>query len=146
MSAGSTSDPRSIAVLPFTNRSPVAEDEFFIDGIHDDLLTNLSRIGDLKVISRTSVTRFRDTDTPIPDIAKELGVATVMEGAVQRAGDTVRINVQLIDAASDEQLDEGESATRHRQRRQHTKRCPRHRAFRAHWPVCGSNITGQASS
>ena len=79
---------QSIAVLPFTNRSPVAEDEFFIDGIHDDLLTNLARIGGLKVISRTSVARFRDTEKPIPDIARELGVATVMEGAVQRAGDT----------------------------------------------------------
>ena len=99
-----TIDPRSIAVLPFTNRSPESEDEFFIDGIHDDLLTNLARIGELKVISRTSVLRFKDTDTPIPEIAATLGVATVMEGAVQRAGDMVRINVQLIDAKTDEHL------------------------------------------
>ncbi|MEM1412861.1 MAG: tetratricopeptide repeat protein [Pseudomonadota bacterium] len=97
-------DPRSIAVLPFTNRSPMAEDEFFIDGIHDDLLTNLARIGELKVISRTSVQRFKETDTPIPEIAQMLGVATIMEGAVQRAGNMVRINVQLIDADSDEHL------------------------------------------
>ena len=106
--AGTAVDPtvprESIAVLPFTNRSPVAEDEFFIDGIHDDLLTNLARIRGMKVISRTSVERFRDTDRPIPDIARELGVATVMEGAVQRAGDRVRINVQLIDANTDEHL------------------------------------------
>ena len=95
---------QSVAVLPFTNRSPVADDEFFIDGIHDDLLTNLARISGLKVISRTSVARFRDTEVPIPDIARELGVATVMEGAVQRAGDMVRINVQLIDAQTDEHL------------------------------------------
>jgi len=102
--AAAPAPPRSIAVLPFTNRSPLADDEFFIDGIHDDLLTNLARIGGLKVISRTSVARFRDTQKPIPEIARELDVATVMEGAVQRAGDTVRINVQLIDAATDEHL------------------------------------------
>lgn len=97
-------DPHSIAVLPFTNRSPVAEDEFFIDGIHDDLLTNLARVGDLKVISRTSVGRYRDTEKSIPEIARELGVGTIMEGAVQRAGNMVRINVQLIDAKTDEHL------------------------------------------
>lgn len=97
-------DPRSIAVLPFDNRSPVSEDEFFIDGIHDDLLTHLSRIGGIKVISRTSVSRYRDTPKSMPEIADELGVATIMEGAVQRAGNTVRINVQLIDAATDEHL------------------------------------------
>ncbi|NNL96478.1 MAG: hypothetical protein HKO64_12725, partial [Xanthomonadales bacterium] len=68
------------------------------------LLTNLARIGDLKVISRTSVLRFKDTERPLPEIAAELGVATIMEGAVQRSGDTVRINVQLIDAQTDEHL------------------------------------------
>jgi TolB-like protein len=95
---------QSIAVLPFDNRSARAEDEYFAEGIHDDLLTNLSRIGALKVISRTSVLRYRDTEQPIPEIARELGVATVMEGAVQRSGNQVRINVQLIDAATDEHL------------------------------------------
>ncbi len=95
---------QSIAVLPFDNRSPRAEDEYFAEGIHDDLLTNLSRIGALKVISRTSVLRYRDTEQPIPEIARELGVATVMEGAVQRSGNQVRINVQLIDAQTDEHL------------------------------------------
>lgn len=97
-------DRQSIAVLPFTNRSRLEEDQFFVEGVHDDLLTNLARIGDLKVISRTSVMRYKDTEKPIPEIAGELGVATVMEGAVQRSGDTVRINVQLIDAETDEHL------------------------------------------
>ena len=95
---------RSIAVLPFDNRSNREEDEFFVQGMHDDLLTNLAKIGSLKVISRTSVARYKNTEIPIPEIAKELGVATVMEGAVQRAGNTVRINVQLIDAETDEHL------------------------------------------
>ena len=95
---------KSIAVLPFNNRSRLEEDEYFVEGMHDDLLTNLAKIGSLKVISRTSVMRFKDTEVPIPEIARELGVATIMEGAVQRAGDTVRINVQLIDAETDEHL------------------------------------------
>jgi TolB-like protein len=97
-------DRQSIAVLPFDNRSRLEEDEFFVEGIHDDLLTNLARIGSLKVISRTSVGKYRDTEKSIPEIAGELGVATVMEGAVQRSGNTVRINVQLIDAQTDEHL------------------------------------------
>ncbi len=95
---------QSIAVLPFDNRSNLEEDEFFVEGMHDDLLTNLAKIGSLKVISRTSVARYKDTGSSIPEIAKELGVATIMEGAVQRAGNTVRINVQLIDAQTDEHL------------------------------------------
>jgi TolB-like protein/Tfp pilus assembly protein PilF len=95
---------QSIAVLPFDNRSRNEEDEFFVEGVHDDLLTNLARIGSLKVISRTSVGQYAGTTKSIPDIARELGVATVMEGAVQRSGDTVRINVQLIDAQTDEHL------------------------------------------
>jgi TolB-like protein len=95
---------QSIAVLPFDNRSRVEDDAYFVDGIHDDLLTSLARIGSLKVISRTSVAQYRGTTKTIPQIAGELGVATVMEGAVQRAGNTVRINVQLIDAQTDEHL------------------------------------------
>jgi len=94
----------SIAVLPFDNRSKLEDDIFFTEGIHDDLLTNLARIGSLKVISRTSVMRYQDTLLSIPEIAQELGVSTVLEGAVQRAGGTVRINVQLIDARTDEHL------------------------------------------
>ena len=94
----------SIAVLPFANRSDDKSDMYFTDGIHDDLLTHLSRIDAFKVISRTSVMEFRDTTKNIKDIARELSVANVMEGSVQRAGDRVRINVQLIDAETDEHL------------------------------------------
>jgi TolB-like protein len=96
---------KSIAVIPFQNRSANEENaEFFSDGVHDELLTNLSKIGDLKVISRTSVMSYRDTTKNIQQIATELGVANILEGGVQRAGDTVRINVQLIDAESDEHI------------------------------------------
>ncbi len=95
---------RSIAVLPFVNRSNAAEDAFFVDGIHDDILTHLAKISALKVISRTSVMQYRDTRKPIREIGDELDVATIMEGSVQRAGDRVRINVQLIDADTDEHL------------------------------------------
>ena len=97
-------DPNTIAVLPFDNRSQQEGDRYFVEGIHDDLLTNLARIGGLKVISRTSVMSYAGTNQTIPEIASELGVATVMEGAVQRSADTVRINVQLIDAATDQHL------------------------------------------
>jgi TolB-like protein/Tfp pilus assembly protein PilF len=94
----------SIAVLPFDNRSNREEDEFFTEGMHDDLLTTLAKIGSMKVISRTSVMEYRDTTKKIPEIARELGVANVLEGGVQRAGNQVRINVQLIDAETDEHL------------------------------------------
>jgi len=95
---------QSIAVLPFDNRSRNVEDEYFTEGVHDDLLTKLARIGSLKVISRTSVNRYKETNKSIPEIAAELGVATVVEGAVQRSGSTMHINVQLIDANTDEHL------------------------------------------
>ena len=94
----------SIAVLPFDNRSNREEDQFFTDGIHDELLATIANIGSLKVISRTSVMEYRDTIKKIPQIARELGVANVLEGGIQRSGNQVRINVQLIDAASDEHL------------------------------------------
>jgi len=97
-------DPSSIAVLPFDNRSARDDDQFFVDGIHDDLLTQLARIGSMKVISRTSVMSYRDSGKNLRTIGEELGVATILEGGVQRAGDTIRINVQLIDAATDEHL------------------------------------------
>lgn len=93
---------RSVAVIPFDNLSNDATNEPFTVGIHDDLLTQISRIGSLRTISRTSVMQYRDTTKTIPQIAQELGVATILEGGVQRAGDRVRINVQLIDAATDE--------------------------------------------
>lgn len=95
---------KSIAVLPFTNRSPDANDAYFTDGVHDDLLTQLAKIDAFSVISRTSVMEYRDTSKNLRQIGDELGVANIMEGAVQRAGNRVRINVQLIDADSDEHL------------------------------------------
>lgn len=91
----------SIAVLPFANRSANSDDAFFVDGIHDDLLSHISKISAIKTISRTSVMRYRESTQSIPEIAAELGVATVLEGGIQRAGDVVRINVQLIDASTD---------------------------------------------
>ncbi len=100
----STASGQSIAVLPFVNRSALEEDIFFVDGVHDDLLTLLSKLRDLKVISRTSVEKFRDTSLGIPELASQLGVATVLEGAIQRAGGQVHINVQLIDAVTDKHL------------------------------------------
>jgi TolB-like protein/tetratricopeptide (TPR) repeat protein len=94
----------SIAVLPFTSRSTDPENELFADGIHDDLVTRLANIGALKVISRTSVMEYRNTTKNLRQIAVELGVGTVLEGAVQRVGDNVRINAQLIDATTDQHL------------------------------------------
>jgi TolB-like protein len=94
----------SIAVLPFDNRSPQTEDAFFAEGIHDDILTHLAKIGTLKVISRTSMLEYAGTTKNMRTIGDELGVATILEGAVQRAGNRVRINVQLIDARDDRHL------------------------------------------
>jgi TolB-like protein len=96
--------PGSIAVLPFTNRSAEPDTAYFVDGIHDDLLTQLARNGALKVISRTSMMEYRDTTKNVRQIGEELGVASVLEGAVQRAGRRVRINAQLIDTATDAHL------------------------------------------
>lgn len=95
---------RSIAVLPFAMRSSNEDDRFFSEGMHDDLLTQLARIDSLTVISRTSVRQYENTTKSIPEIAQELGVATVLEGAVQRAGDRIRLNVQLIEAETDAHL------------------------------------------
>ncbi len=94
----------SIAVLPFANRSRLEDDLFFTDGIHDDLLTQLAKLDGFKVISRTSVMEYRGTTKKIPEIAAELGVGKILEGGVQRAGNRIRINAQLIDVATDEHL------------------------------------------
>lgn len=103
--AGVVADKRkSIAVLPFQNRSSRKEDKFFTEGIHDDLLTTIAKIGSMKVISRTSVMEYKDTTKKIRDIANELGIENILEGGVQRAGNKVRINVQLISAATDKHL------------------------------------------
>ena len=93
-----------IAVLPFRNRSALSEDAFFAEGMHDDLLTQLSKIRGLKVISRTSMMRYADTKLSVPEIALALGAALVLEGAVQRSGAQVLITVQLIDANRDVHL------------------------------------------
>src|SRR5437763_2192426 len=95
---------KSIAVLPFENLSEDKANVYFADGIHEEILTRLSRIRDLKVISRTSTQRFKNTAEQIPDIAKQLGVATILEGSVRKAGDEVRVYVQLIDAENDAHL------------------------------------------
>jgi TolB-like protein len=95
---------KSIAVLPFDNLSADAENAFFADGIHEDVLTQLSRIGDLTVISRTSVMAYRDASTPLVQIARELNVGSILEGSVRRSGDDVRITAQLIDAETDRHL------------------------------------------
>jgi TolB-like protein/Tfp pilus assembly protein PilF len=102
--AESTRDLRSVAVLPFATRSSSEEDEYFVEGMHDDLLTQLAKIDSLKVISRTSVMEYKNISRNIRQIADELGVATIVEGGVQRAGDRVRVNVQLIDADTDQHL------------------------------------------
>src|SRR5678810_1072817 len=95
---------KSIAVLPFENLSDEKENAYFADGIQDDLLTNLSKIGDLKVISRTSVMPYRGKASNLREIGKALGVATILEGSVRRIGNRVRVNVQLINADTDEHL------------------------------------------
>jgi adenylate cyclase len=95
---------KSIAVLPFENMSSNQENAFFADGIHEDLLTNLGAIQDLHVVSRTSVKQYRATTKSIPQIGAELGVAYLLEGSVQRAGDQVRVTGQLIKARNDEHI------------------------------------------
>ena len=97
-------DRSSIAVLPFTSRSTDPQNQLFADGIHDDLLTRLANVSALKVISRTSVMEYRETTKNLRQIAEELGVGVVLEGAVQRSGDNVRITAQLIDASTDEHI------------------------------------------
>jgi TolB-like protein/tetratricopeptide (TPR) repeat protein len=95
---------KSIAVLPFENFSDDKENAFFADGIQDDILTNLSKISDLKVISRTSVMGYRGKDKNVREIGKTLGVSTILEGSVRKSGNRVRVNVQLINAVTDEHI------------------------------------------
>jgi TolB-like protein/Tfp pilus assembly protein PilF len=95
---------KSIAVLPFENLSDEKENTYFADGIQDDVLTNLSKIGDLKVISRTSVMPYRGKASNVREIGKALGVGAILEGSVRRIGNRVRVNVQLINAESDEHI------------------------------------------
>src|SRR5213594_3380521 len=95
---------KSIAVLPFENRSRDPDNAYFADGIQDEILTRLSKIADLKVISRISTQHYKSAPENLPEIARQLGVAHILEGRVQKSGDAVRVNVQLIKAANDSHL------------------------------------------
>ena len=95
---------KSIAVMPFENLSSDKENSYFADGIQDEILTRLAKIADLKVISRTSTQHYKSAPGNLPEIAKQLGVAHILEGSVQKAGNAVHINVQLIKAATDAHL------------------------------------------
>jgi len=99
-----TAPEKSIAVLPFENRSEEKANAYFADGIQDEILTRLSKIADLKVISRTSTQHYGSAPENLPEIASQLGVAHILEGSVQKSGDAVRVNVQLIKAANDSHL------------------------------------------
>jgi TolB-like protein/Flp pilus assembly protein TadD len=95
---------KSIAVLPFENLSRDPDNAYFADGIQDEILTRLSKIADLKVISRTSTQHYKSAPENLPEIARQLGVAHILEGSVQKSGEAVRVNVQLIKAANDSHL------------------------------------------
>jgi TolB-like protein/Tfp pilus assembly protein PilF len=95
---------KSIAVLPFENLSKEKENAYFAEGIQDEILTRLSKIADLKVISRTSTQHYKSAPENVSEIARQLGVAHILEGSVQKSGDAVRVNVQLIKAANDSNL------------------------------------------
>jgi TolB-like protein/Tfp pilus assembly protein PilF len=95
---------KSIAVLPFDNLSRDPDNAYFAEGVQDEILTRLAKVADLKVISRTSTQHFKSTPDNLPQIAKQLGVAHILEGSVQKASDQVRVNVQLINAMTDAHL------------------------------------------
>src|SRR5207247_2106791 len=95
---------KSIAVLPFENLSRDPDNAYFAEGIQDEILTRLSKIADLKVISRTSTRQYKSAPANLPEIAKQLGVAHILEGSVQKSGDADRVNVQLIKASNDVHL------------------------------------------
>src|SRR6059058_1443124 len=95
---------KSIAVLPFDNLSRDPDNAYFAEGVQDEILTRLAKVADLKVISRTSTQRFKSAPADLREIAKQLGVTHILEGSVQKAGDSVRVNVQLINALTDAHL------------------------------------------
>ena len=103
-STASSAPEKSIAVLPFENLSEDKANAYFAEGIQDEILTRLSKIADLKVISRTSTQHYKSAPENLPQIAKQLGVANILEGSVQKSSDAVRVNVQLIKAATDAHL------------------------------------------
>src|SRR4029079_8887500 len=102
--AQSSIPEKSIAVLPFDNLSRDPDNAYFCEGVQDEILTRLAKVADLKVISRTSTQHFKSTPDNLPEIAKQLGVAHILEGSVQKASDQVRVNVQLINAVTDAHL------------------------------------------
>jgi TolB-like protein/Tfp pilus assembly protein PilF len=102
--ATTAQNSKSIAVLPFESLSRDSNNDPFAAGVHDDVVTQISKIGSIKTISRTSVMQYRETTKTIPQIAAELGVATILEGGIHKAGDRVHVNVQLIDAVTDHHL------------------------------------------
>jgi TolB-like protein/Tfp pilus assembly protein PilF len=104
LTSSSESLAKSIAVLPFENLSRDPDNAYFADGVQEEILTRLAKIADLKVISRTSTQRYQSKPGNLSEIAKQLGVSNILEGSVQKAGDTVRVSVNLIQAASDSQL------------------------------------------
>src|SRR5262249_11878024 len=102
LTTATASTGKSIAVLPFENLSRDPDNAFFADGVQDEILTDLARIADLKVISRTSVMQYKaDVRRNLREIARQLGVANILEGSVQRASNRIRVNAQLIDARTD---------------------------------------------
>jgi TolB-like protein/DNA-binding winged helix-turn-helix (wHTH) protein/Tfp pilus assembly protein PilF len=103
-SVASATPPDGIAVLPFVNLSPDPDHAFFAGGMHEEVLTSLTHIGDLRVISRSSMQAIAEEGLAVPEIGNRLGVSHVLEGSVRRSGDRVRVTVQLIDAASDDHL------------------------------------------
>src|SRR5438132_5570750 len=102
--SSSAAPEKSIAVLPFENRSEDKANAYFTDGVQDEILTNLAKIADLKVIGRTSTQHYKSAPENLSAIARQLGVAHILEGSVQKSGDAVRVNVQLIKAANDSHL------------------------------------------
>src|SRR5213078_5190150 len=102
--SGSAILEKSIAVLPFGNLSRDPDNAYFVEGIQDEILTRLSKIADLKVISRTSTQKYKSAPDNLRDVARQLGVSNILEGSVQRAADQVRVTVQLINATTDAHL------------------------------------------
>ena len=103
-SASADLPAKAIAVLPFENLSENKANAYFVDGMQDEVITRLAKIGQLRVISRTSTQRYKTRPSNLAEIARELGVSHLVEGTVQRVGDRVRINVQLIRAANEGHL------------------------------------------
>src|SRR5438093_4344858 len=103
--AGELSTSRDrVAILPFVNISPDPKDEYFADGMTEELISTLSKIGELSVISRTSIMQYKDKPKPIGEIGRELNAGTILEGSVRKAGNHVRITIQMVEASKDKHL------------------------------------------